>query len=218
MKETIKEETLNKWNSKVKDLTMQGDFIQILAEEQENVTWKSIAYNVPKGILPFALKACTNSLNTPDNLKRWGERKFSKCDLCGNHGTLEHILNFCSISLNQGRTKWRHDSVLKHFTSILQQAKPVNIEMFADLPGHWMNGATVPADILCTSERPDVVLVERKLRKIVLLELTCNHNDPHELKYEQLLNGNINEKVAVLKKLQENAEKRTNYLSIKCTN
>ena len=35
-----------------------------------------------------------------------------------------------------------------------------------------------------------------------------------ELKYEQLLNGNIDEKVAVLKNLQENAEKRTNYLSI----
>ena len=77
---------------------------------------------MPKEILPFALKACTNSLNTPDNLKRLGKRKFSKCDLCGNH---------C--------TKWRHDSVLKHCTAILQQAKPVNIEMFADLPGHWMN-------------------------------------------------------------------------------
>ena len=52
----------------------------------------------------------------------------------------------------------------------------------------------------------------------LLLCSGLNHNDPHELKYEQLLNGNINEKVAVLKKLQENAEKRTNYLSIKCTN
>jgi len=52
----------------------------------------------------------------------------------------------------------------------------------------------------------------------LLLCSGLNYNDPHELKYEQLLNGNINEKVAVLKKLQENAEKRTNYLSMKCTN
>ena len=111
---------------------------------------------------------------TPDNLKRWGKRKFSKCDLCSNHCTLQHILNFCPISLTQGRTKWRHDSVLKHFTVVLQEAKPVNIEMFADLPGHWINGATIPADILCTLERPDVVLVERSLRKKVLLELTCS--------------------------------------------
>ena len=174
VKESIKEEVLKTWNSRVKDLTMQGDFIQLLAEEEENVTWKSLVYNVPKGILPFALKACTNTLNTPDNLKRWGKRKFAKCALCGNHCTLQHILNFCSTSLNQGRTKWRHDSVLKHFTVALQEAKPVNIEMFADLPGHWMNGATIPADILCTLERPDVVLVERNLRRIVLLELTCS--------------------------------------------
>ena len=35
--------------------------------------------------------------------------------------------------------------------------------------------------------------------------LSCsglNYNDPHELKYEQFLIGNIHEKVAVLKKLQ----------------
>ena len=62
IKQTVKEETLNKWNSRVKDLAMQGDFIQILSEEQDNVTWKNNAYIVPKGILTFALKACTNFL------------------------------------------------------------------------------------------------------------------------------------------------------------
>ena len=35
---------------------MQGDFVKLLAEEKENVTWKSVVYNLPKGILPFALK------------------------------------------------------------------------------------------------------------------------------------------------------------------
>ena len=44
IKQTVKEETLNKWNLKVKYLTMQGDFIQILSDEQDNITWKSIVY------------------------------------------------------------------------------------------------------------------------------------------------------------------------------
>ena len=71
-KASLRDETLQIWNNKIKKLVMQGDFVQLLAEEKENVTWKSIAYNIPKGILSFALKACTTTLNTPDNLRRWG--------------------------------------------------------------------------------------------------------------------------------------------------
>ena len=90
---------------------MQGDFIKILAEEKENVTWQSIAYNVPKGILSFALKASTNCLNTPDNLKRWGMKQLANCALCKNYCTLLHILNYCKVSLVQGRFTSRHNSV-----------------------------------------------------------------------------------------------------------
>ena len=55
------------WNEKVKKLVMQG--------ENANVTWKSLTYNITKGILPFAVKASTNILHTPDNLRRWGKTK-----------------------------------------------------------------------------------------------------------------------------------------------
>ena len=103
VKDTLKEESLKLWNEKVGKLVMQGDFINLLLEEKENVTWQSMVYNLPKGILPFALKSATNCLNTPDNLRRWGKKKLANCSLCGNHCTLLHILNYCSISLNQGR-------------------------------------------------------------------------------------------------------------------
>ena len=33
---SIKEETLTKWNNKVKKLTIQGDFARLLIEEEEN--------------------------------------------------------------------------------------------------------------------------------------------------------------------------------------
>ena len=111
---TVKEETLALWNSKIKKLTLQGNFVNLLIEEQSNVTWKSIANNIPKGVLSFALKASVNGLNTPDNLKRWGMKKLDKCVICGNFGNLEHILNWCGTALVQGRLTWRLDSILHH--------------------------------------------------------------------------------------------------------
>ena len=70
MLDSVKNETMLHWNTKVKKLTFQADFIKLLIDESSNVTWKSISNNVPKGVLSFALKACSNGLNTPDNLKR----------------------------------------------------------------------------------------------------------------------------------------------------
>ena len=103
IKKSIKDDITNLWNSKVQSLTMQGDFTNLLIEEKENVTWQSVIRNVPRGIMSFALKSVTNSLATPDNLKRWGKRHVSQCPLCNNNGTLQHILNFCPIALQQGR-------------------------------------------------------------------------------------------------------------------
>ena len=54
------------------------------------------------------------------------------------------------------------------------EEKPPNLNMYADLQGYNTNGGTVPADILCTLERPHLVLVERKTKTIFLLELTCS--------------------------------------------
>ena len=123
---------------------------QLLIEEKENVTWQYIIINVPRGILSFALRSVTNSLPTPDNLQRWGKRQVSKCSLCSNKETLEHILNFGSIALNQGRTKWRHDSVLNFLTESILTGKPDSLKVFAELPGLDLNGFTIPPDILPT--------------------------------------------------------------------
>ena len=139
IKKSIKDDVTNFWNSKVQSLTMQGDFANLLIEEKENVTWQSVIKNVPKGIMSFALKSVTNSLATPDNLKRWGKRQVSQCPLCKNNGTLHHILNFCPIALNQGRYTWRHNSVLHFMSKTIMHEKPDDLEVFADLPGLDLN-------------------------------------------------------------------------------
>ena len=172
---------------------MQGDFAKLLIEEKENVTWQSVIRNVPKGVLSFALNSVTNTLPSPDNLKRWGKRIVSKCPLCSNTGTLEHILNFCSISLNQGRFTWRHNTVLNYLSNTIIANKPDNLEVFADLPGLDLNGSTIPPDILVTTSRPDLVLLSRETKKVFVLELTCsfernmdNANARKTLKYTAL--------------------------------
>ena len=146
----------------------------MLIEEKSNVTWKSISNNIPKGVLSFALKASVNGLNTPDNLKRWGARKLDKCTICGNYGNLEHILNWCTIGLNQGRFKWRHDSVLHYMAAHISKNKPVDVTVYTDLPELSINGGTIPADIVATGQRPDIVLINRAEKKITLFELTVS--------------------------------------------
>ena len=168
---------------------MQGDYARLLIEEKENVTWQSIVKNVPRGVMSFALRSVTNCLPTPDNLKRWGKRQVSKCPLCSNNGTLEHILNFCSISLNQGRFTWRHNSVLNFLTKAILQDKPSDLTIYSDLPGFDFNGSTIPPDILVTQSRPDLVIINRSEKKIWLLELTCcfekNEQSAHARKNER---------------------------------
>ena len=49
-------------------------------------------------------------------------------------------------------------------------------------------GGTIPADVPCTLERPDIALLDRQLRKIYLLELTCSfkNNISNRRKYQDL--------------------------------
>jgi hypothetical protein len=58
-------------------------------------------------------------------LKLWGYIE-SACKLCGApQCTLHHLLVNCDFALNQGRYRWRHDSVLQHIEETLQALIPV---------------------------------------------------------------------------------------------
>ena len=47
------------------------------------------------------------------------------------------------------------------------------MEVYADLNGWRVNGGTVPSDLVATGQIPDIVLLDRVKKTIVLLELTC---------------------------------------------
>ena len=178
VKKTIKEEIKEKWNSKVKQLTLQGNFTQLLIEEKESITWQSIIRKMPRNVMSVAARLSTNSLATPSNLVRKGKRKMGSCPLCSyQNATLAHITNVCPVSLQQGRFTWRHDSVLQHVTKTVKSFSTENTEVFADLEGWRTNGGTIPADILVSNgkgSKPDLVIVKRQTKEIAMLELTCS--------------------------------------------
>ena len=72
IKDSVKKQTLQVWNTKVQKLIFQCDFIKLPIDEKDIATCKSFINNTQKGGLSFILKACSNGLDTPDNLMRWG--------------------------------------------------------------------------------------------------------------------------------------------------
>ena len=75
----------------------QGDILSPLI-------WNRILDGRPAGQLSFLLRAGSDTLPTPLNLKRWRIRVDANCTLCGALSpTVLHILNGCPIALNQSR-------------------------------------------------------------------------------------------------------------------
>ena len=111
---------------------------------------------------------------TFDNLKQWGKRVNDWCPFCGNIQTLLHVLSNCSVSLNQGRYTWRHDSVLSTIIGIIRPCLNPDYRLYSDLPGYGApHGGTIPPHVLVTNLRPDIFIVNESLRKAIVFELTC---------------------------------------------
>ncbi|XP_063418448.1 uncharacterized protein LOC134701249 [Mytilus trossulus] len=76
--------------------------------EQRSLTWSDI-WRYPQYQLQFLLRLVYDVLPTPSNLHRWKLSETPDCPLCGNRGTLQHVLSGCNIALTQGRFTWRHN-------------------------------------------------------------------------------------------------------------
>ena len=90
------------WKEEVGRYIMQGDYLALIMEEGGDITWKSFLWDIPQGVLKFAINAGINTLPTNDNLRRWGKRVNDRCPFCGNIQTLLHVLSNCNISLDHG--------------------------------------------------------------------------------------------------------------------
>ena len=154
------------------------------------VTWRSYLWDVPRGILKFAMNAGLNTLPTLDNLKRWGKRVSDRCPLCGNTQTLLHVLSNCQVALDQGRLTWRHNSVLRNIISLVRPVLKPGFCLYSDLPGFLApGGGSIPPHVIATNLKPDIFIVDDSARIAVLFELTCpwdgNVDRSHSYKEEK---------------------------------
>ena len=70
----------------------------------------------------FLVKSVYDLLPTPSNKNTWFGTE-EKCALCGQEGTLNHILSGCKVALAQGRYKWRHDQVLRTIANAIEEKR-----------------------------------------------------------------------------------------------
>ena len=128
VKEDVKTTVLVEDNLKtfehVQTLVKQGKFLQLSKLEETDATWKSYIYNLPKGTMKWLLNSTIDTLPTKVNLKQWGKVTNDKC-FCQQRQTLNHILNCCKTSLNQGRYTMRHDSVLNYVAQCVELCSTV---------------------------------------------------------------------------------------------
>ena len=73
------------------------------------------------------------------------------------------------------RYEWRHNGVLAYLYKEMMESKPAGITVFADIEGAKVNGGTLPPEIIITTQRPDLVIVNRTTTPptVLLAELTC---------------------------------------------
>ena len=179
------------WDNRLSTLSVQGKFHQVCHLEAQNKVWNRILDGLPAGQLSFLLRAGSDTLPTPLNLKRWRIRVDAKCTLYGALSpTVLHILNGCPIALNQSRYTWRHDSVLKKFDAFVRPQLSDDEYLYTDIPGLRAEenpASTIPLVLMVTTARPDMVYIN--VNTVVLIELTIPFNSPESLSKEKFRKG-----------------------------
>jgi hypothetical protein len=138
-------------------------------------------WDLPHGVLKFAVNSSIDMLPTFTNLRKWAKLASVNCQLCGNmlKQMLFHVLVHCKHTLDQGILTWRHDSILNHIASCLKSALvgKSTVELYCDLDGLQAPGVgSIPADILVQAQRLDLVILDRSVHsrhRIALVKLTC---------------------------------------------
>ena len=86
---------------------------------------------------------------------------------------------------------WRHNSILVYLYNILKETNSTS-EVYIDLPQKHLGITTIPTDIVITNQKPDLVIVNRESKEIVLFELSVpfeiNISNTHQRKIDRYKN------------------------------
>jgi hypothetical protein len=96
------------------NLVMQGDLDLFDECLRKDWAWEKLLYNCNDSMFKFMINSSNNTLPSGSNLKIWSNSVIqTTCAGCRKpNPTLKHVLNGCTVFLNQGRFTWRHDRVL----------------------------------------------------------------------------------------------------------
>ena len=169
VKQNIHKDFQSKHHDHMSNLISQGEYLRLWEILDVDFNWKADIYGLPRGVSKFLFNSILTSLPTKDNLRKWGKVLSAACDLCGEYETVGHVLSGCKTMLDQGRYTWRHDSVLNLVNNFIPVTQLPNITIYTDLGDQsW----TIPPDLLPTSDRPDLVVIDYTGKTISILELT----------------------------------------------
>ena len=60
---------------------------------------------------------------------------------------------------------------MKYLHTLFSSQRLDDVEVYADLEGHRVNGVTIPSDVAMTAQKPDLVIINRQKKEVKLVEL-----------------------------------------------
>ena len=121
--EKVRETEEDRRRVRMTGLSKQGGHMRWEVPERKISTRDIVC--MPEDRLKFLIKAVYDLLPTPQNKNTWyGDSE--ECNLCGECGSLSHILSGCKVALAQGRYKWRHDEVLREVAAVVDVRRRTN--------------------------------------------------------------------------------------------
>ena len=149
--------------------------MNIAIKEGQDMTWKSFAFNLIKGALKFILNSTLDTLPTKANLLQWKKTT----SVLSVQWTTDN-------SPCTGRLTWRHDGIVNYIAGCVDTAK---YKVYADVSGHQTpGGGTIPADVLVTGDRPDIVIYDNKKMTLNVFELTVPYEHNVDRRHTDKLN------------------------------
>ena len=175
----------SKVEAMARECVKQGCSVDLFDVMDCDESWKACLFGLSESTYTFVLNSMSDSLPTNTNLKLWNRILSSQCNMCNaDKETLHHVLNACPRMLD--RYKWRHDNVLhllhtfvaEHFKNKSDIEVKCDIVIVNDHIQFDQCIQTIPDYVYLTAERPDLVIVDKRKKNIVIVELTIpfEHN------------------------------------------
>ena len=172
----LQNQHIDYWNSSLDHLSVQSKFKDIIDLQPESRTWNRLPSGLPAGQISFLIRAGTDCLPTPLNLRRWRYRVSSLCPLCNSPSAPQFI--FWTAAKRHLLKEDAPGDMTRCSTASLLWSRKKSLLTQNSMPIYLVfelvNPATLPANLSTSTTRPDIVIVSEK--NVTMIELTIPSN------------------------------------------